>query len=145
LAAANFTARNSVWTELIRARRSAPRRTRHRHELGPGQRGTAGAAEALPARVANVNHDGTPLAGTPAPDISSGFKGIPVLRHRLETDRRQALTRAAPLTSRSHSARIADTGSMRAAFRAGSQAAASDVAASTSTASAKVGTSCGEV
>jgi dienelactone hydrolase len=29
------------------------------------------------AGVANVNHDGTPIAGTPAPDISTGFKGIP--------------------------------------------------------------------
>jgi poly(3-hydroxybutyrate) depolymerase len=25
----------------------------------------------------NINHDGTPLAGTPAPDISRGFAGIP--------------------------------------------------------------------
>jgi dienelactone hydrolase len=25
----------------------------------------------------NVNHDGTPIAGTPAPDISKGFNGIP--------------------------------------------------------------------
>src|SRR5262245_56681778 len=25
----------------------------------------------------NVNHDGTPVAGVPAPDISRGFKGIP--------------------------------------------------------------------
>ena len=29
------------------------------------------------AGVANVNHDGSPIAGTPAPDISQGFKGIP--------------------------------------------------------------------
>ena len=29
------------------------------------------------AGTANINHDGTPLAGTPAPDISRGFKGIP--------------------------------------------------------------------
>ncbi len=29
------------------------------------------------AGTANINHDGTPLAGTPAPDISKGFNGIP--------------------------------------------------------------------
>jgi len=29
------------------------------------------------AGTANVNHDGTPLPGTPAPDISRGFQGIP--------------------------------------------------------------------
>ncbi len=29
------------------------------------------------AGAANINHDGTPIAGTPAPDISRGFKGIP--------------------------------------------------------------------
>lgn len=29
------------------------------------------------AGTANVNHDGTPIAGIPAPDISRGFSGIP--------------------------------------------------------------------
>jgi predicted esterase len=29
------------------------------------------------AGTANINHDGTPLAGVPAPDISRGFSGIP--------------------------------------------------------------------
>ena len=29
------------------------------------------------AGAVNINHDGTPLAGVPAPDISRGFKGIP--------------------------------------------------------------------
>lgn len=29
------------------------------------------------AGTANINHDGTPIAGTPAPDISRGFSGIP--------------------------------------------------------------------
>src|SRR5262249_7667180 len=29
------------------------------------------------AGTANVNHDGSPLPGTPAPDISPGFQGIP--------------------------------------------------------------------
>ena len=29
------------------------------------------------AGTVNINHDGTPIAGIPAPDISSGFKGIP--------------------------------------------------------------------
>lgn len=29
------------------------------------------------AGTVNVQHDGTPLAGTPAPDISRGFGGIP--------------------------------------------------------------------
>lgn len=29
------------------------------------------------AGIPNINHDGTPIAGTPAPDISRGFQGIP--------------------------------------------------------------------
>ncbi|HWE49645.1 MAG TPA: prolyl oligopeptidase family serine peptidase [Bryobacteraceae bacterium] len=29
------------------------------------------------AGAPNINHDGTPIAGTPAPDISKGFGGIP--------------------------------------------------------------------
>lgn len=29
------------------------------------------------AGTANINHDGTPIAGIPAPDISRGFSGIP--------------------------------------------------------------------
>jgi predicted dienelactone hydrolase len=29
------------------------------------------------AGTVNINHDGSPLAGVPAPDISQGFKGIP--------------------------------------------------------------------
>ena len=29
------------------------------------------------AGTVNIQHDGTPIAGTPAPDISQGFKGIP--------------------------------------------------------------------
>src|SRR3954453_15822497 len=29
------------------------------------------------AGTANVNHDGSPLPGIPAPDISRGFQGIP--------------------------------------------------------------------
>jgi S-formylglutathione hydrolase FrmB len=29
------------------------------------------------AGTPNINHDGTPIAGTPAPDISRGFQGIP--------------------------------------------------------------------
>jgi pimeloyl-ACP methyl ester carboxylesterase len=29
------------------------------------------------AGTVNIQHDGTPIAGTPAPDISRGFKGIP--------------------------------------------------------------------
>ena len=29
------------------------------------------------AGTVNINHDGTPIAGTPAPDISRGFRGIP--------------------------------------------------------------------
>ena len=32
---------------------------------------------AASAGTANVNHDGSPLPGTPAPDISRGFQGIP--------------------------------------------------------------------
>ena len=29
------------------------------------------------AGTPNINHDGTPIPGTPAPDISRGFSGIP--------------------------------------------------------------------
>ncbi len=29
------------------------------------------------AGTVNINHDGTAIAGTPAPDISRGFSGIP--------------------------------------------------------------------
>src|SRR4029079_14417675 len=29
------------------------------------------------AGTVNINHDRTPIAGTPAPDISRGFNGIP--------------------------------------------------------------------
>ncbi len=32
---------------------------------------------AASAGTANINHDGTPIAGVPAPDISRGFNGIP--------------------------------------------------------------------
>jgi predicted esterase len=48
-------------------------------QLAPGQtcqivtQANADASAGTP----NINHDGTPLAGTPAPDISKGFQGIP--------------------------------------------------------------------
>ncbi len=47
--------------------------------LAPGQncRMLTDAAAAASAGVANVRHDGTPLPGTPAPDVSRGFTGIP--------------------------------------------------------------------
>lgn len=37
---------------------------------------TQAAADASAGTV-NINHDGTPIAGTPAPDISRGLNGIP--------------------------------------------------------------------
>ena len=49
---------------------------------GPGRAGanvyaiTQANADASAGTV-NINHDGTPIAGTPAPDISRGFSGIP--------------------------------------------------------------------
>ena len=48
-------------------------------QLAPGQscqlvtQATADASAGAP----NINHDGTPIPGTPAPDISKGFQGIP--------------------------------------------------------------------
>lgn len=48
-------------------------------QLAPGQDCafvTQARADAS-AGTANVNHDGSPLAGIPAPDISRGFQGIP--------------------------------------------------------------------
>ncbi len=47
--------------------------------LAPGQNCrllTQAAADAS-AGTANVQHNGTPIPGMPAPDISRGFKGIP--------------------------------------------------------------------
>ena len=47
--------------------------------LAPGQTCTVvtQANADASAGKANINHDGTPLAGIPAPDISRGFNGIP--------------------------------------------------------------------
>jgi poly(3-hydroxybutyrate) depolymerase len=47
--------------------------------LAPGQRCAFVTDEhaAASAGTPNVNHDGSPLAGVPAPDISRGFQGIP--------------------------------------------------------------------
>ena len=47
--------------------------------VAPGQTCTAitQADADASAGTVNINHDGTPIAGTPAPDISRGFKGIP--------------------------------------------------------------------
>ena len=47
--------------------------------VGPGQTCTVitQASADASAGTVNINHDGTPLAGTPAPDISRGFDGIP--------------------------------------------------------------------
>jgi poly(3-hydroxybutyrate) depolymerase len=47
--------------------------------VAPGQTCAAITQEHADASAGevNVNHDGTPLAGVPAPDISRGFKGIP--------------------------------------------------------------------
>src|SRR6476661_3350454 len=47
--------------------------------VAPGQTCTAitQANADASAGTVNINHDGTPIAGTPAPDISRGFSGIP--------------------------------------------------------------------
>src|SRR6187399_3660967 len=47
--------------------------------VAPGQTCTAitQANADASAGTVNINHDGTPIPGTPAPDISRGFKGIP--------------------------------------------------------------------
>ena len=47
--------------------------------VAPGQTCTAitQASADASAGTVNVHHDGTPIAGTPAPDISRGFSGIP--------------------------------------------------------------------
>ena len=47
--------------------------------LAPGQdcRLLTQAGAAASAGTANVQHDGTPIPGVPAPEISRGFKGIP--------------------------------------------------------------------
>ena len=48
-------------------------------QVAPGQTCTAitQASADASAGTVNINHDGTPLPGIPAPDISLGFKGIP--------------------------------------------------------------------
>ena len=48
-------------------------------QVAPGQECTvvSQAHADASAGTPNVNHDGTPLAGIPAPDISRGFQGIP--------------------------------------------------------------------
>src|SRR4051812_7790371 len=48
-------------------------------QLAPGQNCTfvTPAHAVASAGTANVNHDGSPLPGVPAPDISLGFQGIP--------------------------------------------------------------------
>ena len=47
--------------------------------VAPGQTCTAitQANADASAGTVNIHHDGTPIAGTPAPDISRGFSGIP--------------------------------------------------------------------
>ena len=50
-----------------------PARVATGHSCTPITQASADAS----AGTANINHDGTPIAGTPAPDISRGFKGIP--------------------------------------------------------------------
>jgi acetyl esterase/lipase len=47
--------------------------------IAPGQTCTAitQARADASAGTVNINHDGTPIAGIPAPDISRGFSGIP--------------------------------------------------------------------
>ena len=51
----------------------APARSVPGHTCTPITQATADAS----AGTVNINHDGTPIAGTPAPDISRGFNGIP--------------------------------------------------------------------
>ena len=50
-----------------------PARVATRHACTPVTQANADAS----AGTVNINHDGTPIDGTPAPDISRGFKGIP--------------------------------------------------------------------
>jgi pimeloyl-ACP methyl ester carboxylesterase len=50
-----------------------PARTAPGHTCTPITQASADAS----AGTVNINHDGTPIAGTPAPDISRGFNGIP--------------------------------------------------------------------
>jgi hypothetical protein len=57
----------------------APAYTQRAINAAPGQTCTAitQANADASAGTVNINHDGTPIAGTPAPDISRGFKGNP--------------------------------------------------------------------
>jgi predicted esterase len=57
----------------------APAYAQRAMNAAPGQTCTAvtQANADASAGTVNINHDGTPIAGTPAPDISRGFKGIP--------------------------------------------------------------------
>ena len=56
-----------------------PQRAADSARVVPGQSCTAitQANADASAGTVNINHDGTPIAGTPAPDISRGFSGIP--------------------------------------------------------------------
>ena len=61
------------------ARQQRGHNGRRRQQLAPGQTCTllTQANADASAGTPNVRHDGSPLPGTPPPDIASGFKGIP--------------------------------------------------------------------
>jgi len=78
----NKTWRGKVWTSLAFTLVSAGAYAQGAPDaaaLAPGQTCTVTtqARADASAGVPNINHDGTPLAGKAAPDISRGFAGIP--------------------------------------------------------------------
>src|SRR4051812_38826621 len=58
---------------------AAPAHAQRAVDVAPGQTCTTitQASADASAGTVNINHDGTPIAGIPAPDISRGFSGIP--------------------------------------------------------------------
>jgi predicted esterase len=71
----------NAWLALVLAVAVAPAHAQRADPatIGPGQTCTAitQAHADASAGTVNVNHDGSPIAGIPAPDISRGFNGIP--------------------------------------------------------------------
>jgi predicted esterase len=58
---------------------ATPARAQRAEHVAPGHTCTpiTQASADASAGTVNINHDGTPIAGVPAPDISRGFNGIP--------------------------------------------------------------------
>jgi hypothetical protein len=65
-----------VWVVAVAV---APAYAQRAMNAGPGHTSTAitQANADASAGTVNIHHDGTSIAGTPAPDISRGFSGIP--------------------------------------------------------------------